>query len=172
MSLTYHKRLSSWWFQPIWKIFYQNWTSSPGFLGENKKSLKPPPSSSCWFKWMPSPPKVRLFRLFEIRSPTWSHCTKNLTRRHIRKGLQLRIDTTCNLLKVPPRSWCFWLVFAGAGQWWTFHKSVEIGTSGFLECQGEHSKRKHPLAIGNLNPSEIGTSGNWKSGGTFLKEGI
>jgi len=38
--------------------------------------------------------------------------------KHIRKGLHLSIDMTCNLLKVPPRSWFFWLVFgAGSGQW-------------------------------------------------------
>ena len=34
--------LSSWWFQPLWKICSSKWESSPN-TGENKKSLKPPP---------------------------------------------------------------------------------------------------------------------------------
>ena len=34
--------LSSWWFQPIWKICSSNWIISPS-RGENKKYLKPPP---------------------------------------------------------------------------------------------------------------------------------
>ena len=35
---------SSWWFQPMWKIWSSNWKSSPNW-GENKKCLKPPPRS-------------------------------------------------------------------------------------------------------------------------------
>ena len=35
--------LTSWWFQPIWKICSSNWTSSPR-RGEHKNNLKPPPS--------------------------------------------------------------------------------------------------------------------------------
>ena len=34
---------SSWWFQPIWKIWSSNWIIFPG-TGENKEYLKPPPS--------------------------------------------------------------------------------------------------------------------------------
>ena len=34
---------SSWWFQPIWKICWSNWTISAGFRGEHKKSLEPRP---------------------------------------------------------------------------------------------------------------------------------
>ncbi len=37
------KWLSSWWFQPIWKIWSSNWIISPS-RDENKKCLKPPPS--------------------------------------------------------------------------------------------------------------------------------
>ena len=40
------KWLSSWWFQPIWKICSSNCESSPS-RGENKKYLKPPPR-----KWL------------------------------------------------------------------------------------------------------------------------
>ena len=36
------KTVSSWWFQPIWKICSSKWESSPS-RGENKKYLKPPP---------------------------------------------------------------------------------------------------------------------------------
>ena len=36
--------LTSWWFQPIWKIWSSNWIISPN-KDENKKYLKPPPSS-------------------------------------------------------------------------------------------------------------------------------
>ena len=34
---------TSWWFQPIWKILVKL-DHFPNFRGENKKSLKPPPS--------------------------------------------------------------------------------------------------------------------------------
>ena len=34
--------ISSWWFQPLWKICSSKWESSPN-RGENKKYLKPPP---------------------------------------------------------------------------------------------------------------------------------
>ena len=38
----------SWWFQPSWKILV-NWIGwFPHFRGENKKSLKPPPSGYFW----------------------------------------------------------------------------------------------------------------------------
>ena len=36
---------TSWWFQPIWKICSSNWIISPGIRDENKKYLKPPPST-------------------------------------------------------------------------------------------------------------------------------
>ena len=42
------KCFTSWWLnQPIWKICSSNWIISPG-RGENKKYLKPPPSSTIW----------------------------------------------------------------------------------------------------------------------------
>ena len=43
--------LSSWWFQPLWKICSSNWESSP-HRGENLKKLKPPASYHLpWTKW-------------------------------------------------------------------------------------------------------------------------
>ena len=36
------KTTAGWWFQPIWKIYWSNWKSSPS-RGEHKKYLKPPP---------------------------------------------------------------------------------------------------------------------------------
>ena len=43
--------LTSWWFQPIWKILVKMGSSSPN-RGENKKYLKPPPSLGIEvFKW-------------------------------------------------------------------------------------------------------------------------
>ncbi len=62
----------SWWFQPIWKIFYSNWIISLS-RGENKKYLKPPSSFShelsrskktlamfkCWLKSMNPQPVWR-----------------------------------------------------------------------------------------------------------------
>ena len=38
--------ITSWWFQPIWKICSSKWESSPN-RDENKKSLKPTPSCYC-----------------------------------------------------------------------------------------------------------------------------
>ena len=57
---------SSWWFQPIWKIWSSKWIISPN-MGENKIYSKPPPShqfhplpktsTKCWrvggFKFQP-----------------------------------------------------------------------------------------------------------------------
>ena len=55
---SFHKRNTSWWFQPLWKICSSNWIISPN-RGENKKCLKPPPRiwlkeirwNSCTSRW-------------------------------------------------------------------------------------------------------------------------
>ena len=49
--------LSSWWFQPIWKLCSSNWIISPS-RGENKKYLKPPPRN-LWFSSEPRVTKVQ-----------------------------------------------------------------------------------------------------------------
>ena len=50
--------MTSWWFQPIWKICSSNWIISPG-RGENKKCLKPPPG--WWWEKGKLKPRVPLF---------------------------------------------------------------------------------------------------------------
>ena len=53
VSLTYDfgwVAISSWWFQPIWKIFVKL-DHFPKDPGENKKCLKPPPRYPCYW-WL------------------------------------------------------------------------------------------------------------------------
>ena len=118
-------------------------------IGSDKMSLTY--HKRLLIQWMPpfqGPfPIFRLFRLDHPHDPT----SQKLTRRHIRKGLQLNIDTTCNLLK-KKHGWSF--IGAGAGQWfftspWNL-EHLEIGSQGghFLKKRFK-AKRTHTLEIGH-----------------------
>ncbi len=99
--------LSSWWFQPVWKICSSNWIISPGIGVKINKSLKPPPSywsciqSSVLLSLSAAVSRFSVWNLWDPLS-----CFSSFQKTHLfQQNLNLNSPLTSSKLKTT----CIWM---------------------------------------------------------------
>ena len=131
--------LSGWWLnQPIWKYDRQNGFIFPNFRGENKKCLKPPPSSLFTFK------KKHLFLgppISIVNLGGWSD------------GPSPPSSSTAPLgkLYLSPRLWCG---RSNTPKWYSLIASADEGSfsTSLYWVSGHPTYNRKSLLNGHINP--------------------